>query len=539
MPAFNSVVDCTPWVTGGLWPAELSTLTAETALLAEYLKADLERIARSANHELKVIKQAGLAESARQAQEGRVIDEARVRAERRVESTLRQLQAATAEAPPKFAPPHIASSAGKPNVPKAEVSKAEVPQSDFPKSDVHKSNVSKSNVAKSNVAKSNVAKTDIFPVISAAPKAVEARSEPRAQSRPSAPPAPRAGAGASGAMTKPAAASPPPVTPPPPPAPPPVAPTPPAQPAAQKRFAPPPLAPTPAAEPPSLPEKRLAPSTPSDTATPPAITAVPEAAAPPERPATPAATSAPAPPPPAPPPRSVPPPPPPPQPAPKAPPADRTQTESDNQRLHRLLDFVARQEPRLNWVVGDRSDGTTVLTTDLAHGWIPPVISLPEGVRLLEPSRRSGRASALIGETRNAATYAPGDSLGRSTELAATHPSLEPRMLPPIQDLGWELGEATHWRDGVPRMVHTLAKAAAAGTGIAEEEVDVLRVHLDTTCYQLLVQYPNVEHADLLNCLLLAATQSIVTGDSISANYHYAWFHRLNAPPSSLWTPHT
>ena len=49
-----------------------------------------------------------------------------------------------------------------------------------------------------------------------------------------------------------------------------------------------------------------------------------------------------------------------------------------------------------------------------------------------------------------------------------------------MEDLGWELGEATRWRDGVPRMVHTMAKAAAAGTGVADEEVDLLRVHLDT-----------------------------------------------------------
>ena len=55
-------------------------------------RADLHRIARSANDELKLIKRAGLPDLARQADEARVIDEARARAVRRVESTIRHLQ---------------------------------------------------------------------------------------------------------------------------------------------------------------------------------------------------------------------------------------------------------------------------------------------------------------------------------------------------------------------------------------------------------------------------------------------------------------
>jgi hypothetical protein len=39
-------------VTGGLWPAELSTVTEQTAPLVKYLKADLQKIVDSANEEL-------------------------------------------------------------------------------------------------------------------------------------------------------------------------------------------------------------------------------------------------------------------------------------------------------------------------------------------------------------------------------------------------------------------------------------------------------------------------------------------------------
>jgi Family of unknown function (DUF5631)/Family of unknown function (DUF5632) len=209
------------------------------------------------------------------------------------------------------------------------------------------------------------------------------------------------------------------------------------------------------------------------------------------------------------------------------------ETESDDERLRRLLAFVVHQEPRLNWAIGDHSDGTTVLVTDLAHGWIPPGITLPEGVRLLEPERRTGKISRLVGEGRRTVTYAPGDSFGRLDDFAETKDSAQPRELPAVEDPGWELSQATHWRDGLPRMVHTLARAAAAGTGVAEEEIDLLRVHLDTARYQVLTQYPNVNAALLLNCLLLAATEGAVTGDSISANYHLAWFRKLSAPEMS------
>src|SRR6202034_1595346 len=91
IPAFSAPVDCSPWVTGGLWPAELSTVTAETAPLVKYLKADLQRIVNSANEELRNIRCAGLIDSTRQAEEARVINDARAFAVRRVESTVRHL----------------------------------------------------------------------------------------------------------------------------------------------------------------------------------------------------------------------------------------------------------------------------------------------------------------------------------------------------------------------------------------------------------------------------------------------------------------
>jgi hypothetical protein len=53
-------------------------------------QGDLQRIARSANDELKIIRRKGMSDPLRQAQATRLIEQARDRAVRRVESTLRQ-----------------------------------------------------------------------------------------------------------------------------------------------------------------------------------------------------------------------------------------------------------------------------------------------------------------------------------------------------------------------------------------------------------------------------------------------------------------
>ncbi|OSC40286.1 DUF5631 domain-containing protein [Mycobacterium decipiens] len=331
VPPFSSPLDCTPWVTGGLWPAELSAATGETAALAEYLKADLDRIASAANDKLSSIRRAGIAAAVRRAEEAAVIDEARALAVRRVDSTVRQLRQVMPDVPAGSPPPEAAGAFGE------------------------------------------------------------------------------------------------------------------------------------AAE---------------DEATEEAATA----------------------------------------------------PESDDERLQRLTVFVARQEPRLNWAVGDYADGTTMLVTDLAHGWIPPGITLPEGVRLLGPERRTGKVAVLLGDAMRSVSYSPGDSLRWSDNLDAPKAATQPRELSAVDDLGAVLTAATHCRDGLPPMVHTLARAAAAGTGVAEAEIDLLRVHLDTARYQILDQYPDVDPALLLNCMLLATTEGLVAEERVSANYHLAWFRKLTAP---------
>jgi hypothetical protein len=516
IPAFRSPVDCTPWVTGGLWPAELSTVTAETAPLVKYLKADLQRIVNSANEELKNIRCAGLIDSTRQAEEARVINDARAFAVRRVESTVRHLHSMKSKLPTEHRPVNGAVDTEKTTRFKLAPPRPEPrPPTDVP-----------------------------------APAAPEQDFQPTPPTDIPAPAAPEQDFQPAPSVEQPKSWEPEPLEDWEPPFAEPAEPETAEFETAEFETAEPETseletAQLELAEPEESQPKHAFESDDTETLeelasllqeiTPLAEPPVVEPLAVQPVIVEPLAVELPA----------VEPPSPVPAAGHTEPGTDVTEAtrhlpvvepaESERDRLERLLKFVARQEPGLRWAVGTREDGTTLLVTDLAHGWIPPGITLPAEVRLLEPAWRTGTAAALLGQTTLTAKYAPGDPLGWATDYEVTDTSSQPRELPVVDDLGWLLGEATHWRDGLPRMVNTLAKAGAAGTGIVEAEIDILRVYLDTSRYQLLAQYPDIDAWLLLNCLLLAATEGIATKNQVSANYHFAWFQSLSAPPASGW----
>lgn len=480
IPAFSSPIDCTPWVIGGLWPAELSTETPETATLAEHLKADLQRIADAANHELKLLKRAGMSDVSRQAAEARVIDEARGRAVRRVESTIRYLHGVRSGAQAPAAPP---------------------PRVQPPTADPDKTRVLPV-IRDVNPAEEVPAQSPSEPP--QRPGRRRRRGAAAAAEHPPGPAGDQADSGRHHAVADE------PVTPEPQVASEPAPDDEPAGGAAVSHLEQtqviPVVAQVPVEHPPG-PAGYQADSGRHHVVADEPVTGTAEPQVAQQEDAAEAARD--------------------------TGPGQRTEkpvtpTGFDNKRLDRLLEFVVRQEPRLNWAIGDRADGTTVLVTDLAHGWIPSGITLPAGVQLLQPERRSGKVAALIGETARVVTYAPGDSLHRSIDFAATRSSVQPRTLPAIDDLASVLSATTRRRNDLPKIVPRLAEAAATGTVVVDQEVDVLRVHLDTARYQLLVQYPNVNPALLLKCLLMAATEGIASGDAVSANYHLAWYQKLD-----------
>ena len=194
-------------------------------------------------------------------------------------------------------------------------------------------------------------------------------------------------------------------------------------------------------------------------------------------------------------------------------------------RLRRLLESVVRQEPKLRWAIGDRRDGSTILITDLASGWIPPHIDIPVGVQLLEPGRRSGDLVTLLGETMVMATYEPGHDTV-CPELGETVPkSVRARYTSAVDDLGWALIQATRWRAGLPRLAHTVTRATVARTGYLDSEIASLRDELHAVADAVLDGYPeSVKATDVGTWQLLAAVQSLINNERSLAGYHVAWF---------------
>jgi len=202
---------------------------------------------------------------------------------------------------------------------------------------------------------------------------------------------------------------------------------------------------------------------------------------------------------------------------------------TERRRLQRLVAAVAAQQPRLAWAVGDRADDTTVLVTDLASGWIPPGIEIPSAVTLLEPARRRGDLEALLGEVKLAAATQAGHYRPEAETDEPLPTSPRRRVAPEVEELSWQLSDVTHFRDGLPRLAHTLARAASRGTGVLESEAEQLHDELTKVADRVLDSYPDhVDSADLGNWQLLAAIEALVNGDKIAANYHLAWFLTCN-----------
>lgn len=205
------------------------------------------------------------------------------------------------------------------------------------------------------------------------------------------------------------------------------------------------------------------------------------------------------------------------------------QQSIEQARLDRLLEAVARQEPKLKWAIGDREDGTTVLVTDLASGWIPPHIEIPKGVELLQPQKRRGGLEHLLGETVNHSIWTPGHYLPNAKDVEPVEMTFRARQVPDIDELNWELTQATNWRDGLPRLAHTLTKAGIAGTGVLESEADLLYEHLTAARDKVVRAYPgSVDPTDVGNWQLLAAISGLIAKDKTTLKYHFAWFQALS-----------
>lgn len=179
----------------------------------------------------------------------------------------------------------------------------------------------------------------------------------------------------------------------------------------------------------------------------------------------------------------------------------------------------------MKWLAGRRADGSVVVVTDVMWGWIPPGVVVPAGVVVLAPQRRSGRMQEWVGSLVDSVEYVPGNRIVGGDAVAGGE---EPfAVVEADPDLGWHLGEATRLHEGLPRIVHTLARAGAGRTGVAEAELDILRVHVQTGVRSLLGQYPSVGEQLALSCMLMGAAEAIAGGQDVLAAYHYGWYEQI------------
>ncbi|AFC56738.1 MULTISPECIES: DUF5631 domain-containing protein [Mycobacterium] len=206
---------------------------------------------------------------------------------------------------------------------------------------------------------------------------------------------------------------------------------------------------------------------------------------------------------------------------------------AEQQRLQRLVDAVARQEPRLSWAAGLRDDGTTtLLVTDLAGGWIPPHVRLPAHVSLLEPSARRHDANVvdLLGAITVAAAHHANTYVAEpgSDEPALSGDRPARSAAPQVDELGPTLVEAVRRRDGLPRIAQAVAAPAVRKTGVLESEIEMLHECVADIQHSVMSAYPNHDPAAVGDWMLLAAIEALIDGHEYLTNYHLAWFEAIS-----------
>jgi hypothetical protein len=203
----------------------------------------------------------------------------------------------------------------------------------------------------------------------------------------------------------------------------------------------------------------------------------------------------------------------------------------EQQRCDDIVDAVARQEPRLRWAAGTRADGSTMLVTDLAGGWIPPGIGIPGDAMLLEPDSETFKAGQtiqeLLGDNKFHSKYETGQQIGESPMGLSDWP----RKVEPVPQLARDLREAAEWRNRLPVVAHTLAKAAALGSSARPMEIDELHKQLAAQRSMVLDSYRDgaADMHAIGNWMLLAAIDAIHAGDPLLAAYHFRWFDATQA----------
>lgn len=191
------------------------------------------------------------------------------------------------------------------------------------------------------------------------------------------------------------------------------------------------------------------------------------------------------------------------------------------QRLQRLVDAVARQAPKLSWAAGELDDGSTLLVTDFASGWIPPNVRIPAGVdRVLAPSRRRSDAGVvdLLGAPVIAAAH---ERHGFISEPGSDEPALTAdlrvRKVEPIDEVGPKLADIIN-RGDFPSTVKLAGRTVSRQYKLEGTELQAFHRQMEIIQQEVLAGRRSAS-----DWMLCAAIDALHEDHRELGQYHLAW----------------
>jgi len=79
----------------------------------------------------------------------------------------------------------------------------------------------------------------------------------------------------------------------------------------------------------------------------------------------------------------------------------------------------------------------------------------------------------------------------------------------------------------LPRVAQTLVQAATRGTGVTDNEIDLLHKE-QHSAYQKALEDPE-DLSRVADWMLLAAIEALIEGHESLAHYHVAWYEAVSA----------
>lgn len=202
------------------------------------------------------------------------------------------------------------------------------------------------------------------------------------------------------------------------------------------------------------------------------------------------------------------------------------------QRCDDLVNALAVQEPRLGWAVGTCTDGSVVVATDLAGGWIPPHVRPPAVAQLVQPGAAMwdhDRVLDMVDAGARSSLYAP----GQPTRLV---PGVElgdgPREVAPLyrreDELRYQLKKAAGWRNGLPQKLEYLAKCFAMNARPMERDFEFLRELEKYNREKSFAAYPEtIDLHQVADWMIGASIDAFYNNKHMVGCYHFAWFHAV------------